>query len=513
MIGKTSRTQNTKRNIIVSYIQYILQMVFQFASRSIIVYTLGEQYLGLSSLFASILHVLNMADLGFSTSIIYNMYKPLADKDTVKVRALLALYNKIYKIVGAIILVCGLCVTPFLKSLIHGSVPDDINLYVLYILYLINTSVSYLLFAHKTALLTALQRLDLTKIATIAVHLVQYTLQVISLLLFRNYYLFVIILILGTASTNVLNAVIAKKNFPEYYCKGSVDDETKKDIWHRVKGLLICNVSGVTYTSLDSIILSAFLGLTSVAIYSNYLTVYNAVSSFIGILRSSMQASVGNSVAIETPEKNYKDMQLWQFLFSCLGSWCMCCLICLYQPFMELWMGKNMLLPMLDVVMLGIWLLLTVVQHAFYLYLAAKGLWNELKWPYIFSTVLNLSLNIIMGKLFGTTGIILASVISCFVCGMIWQCTVIFKLYFKRSARPYLLKQGVYFVVAGIICYISYQLCSFVKTGGVMSLILKACICAVFTTVSLFLAYSHTEQFKKAKLFALRVIKSRQGLI
>ena len=85
-----SRTKNTKRNIIVSLMYTAVNMLFQFISRSAIISNLGEQYLGLSSLFTSVLQVLNMAELGFTGAIVYNMYKPLAEDDTDTVCALLA---------------------------------------------------------------------------------------------------------------------------------------------------------------------------------------------------------------------------------------------------------------------------------------------------------------------------------------------------------------------------------------------------------------------------------------
>ena len=146
-----SRLKNTKRNIIWSYIDYAISLVFQFASRTIIVQILGVQYLGLSSLFASILNVLNMTELGFSSAVIFNLYKPIANDDTRTVNALLAFYRKIYRIVGIIILSLGLLISPFIQFLIKGDIPADINIYVLYYLYLANTVISYFVFSYRAS--------------------------------------------------------------------------------------------------------------------------------------------------------------------------------------------------------------------------------------------------------------------------------------------------------------------------------------------------------------------------
>ena len=335
----SSRVTNTKRNLIWSFLEYFVLILFSFVSNAVIVYYFGKDYLGLSSLFTSILQVLNVAELGFSTAVTYNMYKPLAENDTATVCALLAFYRKIYFIIGLVVYIGGMIVMPFIPYLIEGDYPNEINIYVLYFLYLSNTAVSYFLFSYKTALLNALQRLDLMKVAYCIVSIIQSVLQIMAIAVFHNYYLFVGFAILGTAFKNLFTAYISNKKFPIYKCAGSLDTEIKKNIASKVKGLLICNVSAITYTTFDSIILSALIGLDIVAIYNNYLLVFNGLSRVISMIRFAMQASVGNSVVSESVEKNHNDVKKWQVLFSMIATFCSACLVCVYQPFMLIWMG------------------------------------------------------------------------------------------------------------------------------------------------------------------------------
>lgn len=504
----SSRTKNTKRNIIWSYADYFISFIFQFVSRTIIVQVLGSQYLGLSSLFTSILQVLNMAELGFSSAVVYNMYKPIAENDVNGVNALLAFYRNIYRIVGSLILVVGVGFTPFLPLLIKGSWPEDINIYILYLLYLLNTVVSYFLFAYKSSLLNAMQRMDLTKIAYSIVNILQCVLQLVSVLVFKNYYAFVVVLLLGSVFKNILAAYFAKKYYPQYECRGCITKAVKISIVKRVKGLLICKISGVTYTTFDSIILSTIFGLVSVAVYANYLTVYAAVTNVIILIRHAMQASIGNSVASEDVSKNYKDVLLWQFLFSVIAIWCSVCLLCLFQPFMKIWMGDDMMLTMVDVIILSVLFLISTVQHAFYLYLSGTGMWWELRWAYIWSTVCNLILNVGLCKLWGTTGIILATFIAKFVFGFVWQCQIIFKNYFKKSTKEYHLKHFVYFSIGILIAVITYYLCSMVRSDDLFGLFERGIICVVVPPSLMFICFRKMDVFKKSKLLIMNVIKN-----
>ena len=501
-----SRIKNTKRNIIWSFADYTIAVLFQFISRTVINRVLGADYLGLSSLFTSILQVLNMTELGFASAIIYNLYRPIANHDTEAVCALLAFYKKIYRIVGCIVLGIGLAISPFLRMLIKDEVPVDINLYVLYFLFLANTAVSYFVFAYKASLLEALQRMDLTKIAYSIVHLAQCLFQIAVLLIFRNYYLFAVGTILGSAAKNLLAAWFAKKNYPQYKSKGKISQATKKDIWQRVKGLLIGKISGVTYTTFDSIIISSMIGLIPVAIYNNYIIIYGAIENIIVMIRHAMQASVGNSVASESVEKNYDDIFKWQFMFSMISVWCSICLMCLYQPFMTIWMGENSLLSINAVIILSALLAVSTVQHAFYLYLSANGLWWNLRWPNIMSTFVNLVMNILLCRIWGITGIILATLIAQFFFGLIWQGTIVFRAYFKISPLTYYKKQLLYFIVGIAICALCYYICSLIITQGIAGLVLKALICAIIPPICLFLVFRKTKEFSDCRQLLLHVL-------
>ena len=155
---------NAKRNMLFGIANKLILLLFPFAVKSIINSTLGMEYLGLNSLFSSILQVLLLSELGLGAALVYHMYKPIADNDQKKINALLNLYKKSYFFVGVFILTFGLVIIPFLPYLIKGNRPEDINIYIIYIIQLLNTCVSYFLFGYKQSLLAAYQREDVNSI-------------------------------------------------------------------------------------------------------------------------------------------------------------------------------------------------------------------------------------------------------------------------------------------------------------------------------------------------------------
>ena len=502
----SSRVKNTFRNIIFSYLEMILSAIFTLLSRWLIVYFFNEKYLGLSSLFSSVIQILSVAELGFSSAILYNMYKPIAQNDVEGVCAILAYFRKVYRVVGVSILTLGLCIMPFIPCVIKGEVPNDLNIYFLYLLFLINTSIGYFFFAYKSALLEVLQRMDLIKMSNSFINILKYSLQLIVLLFFKNYYLFIGIQILCTVGNNLTVAWVAKKFFPQYQCRGVISENIKKDIIYRVKGLLISNISAVTYTSFDSIILSAFVGLDAVAIYGNYLVVCNMISKLVVQIRKSMQSSVGNSIASETVQKNYKDMKTVQLVFSGIATWCFVCLLHMYQPFMYIWMGQDRMLDDFSVRLLCLWFFVSVVQHAFYLYLSGNGLWWEMRMPYIFSTIINIIMNIVLGRMFGISGIILSTLFVSLCFGSIWQCRILFKKYYETSMKDYAFKQLKYFIICMMASVLAWTGCNYVSFElNYIGLVIRLVICTVSSVAIMFLFYRNTDEFKRAVWIVRRI--------
>ena len=207
---KIERSKNTSKNIVFGSILKIYQIVMPFIIRTVMIYQLGVGYLGLNSLFASILQILNMAELGVGNAMVYSMYKPIADDDEKKICALMRLYRLYYRIIGLIILCAGIIIVPFLPRLIKGDIPGGLNLYILYGLNLGATVLTYWLFAYKNCIIVAHQRNDVISKITLFAESFKYFLQISMLVIFKNYYVFLIIAIASQIINNVVTAICAQ---------------------------------------------------------------------------------------------------------------------------------------------------------------------------------------------------------------------------------------------------------------------------------------------------------------
>ena len=255
---KIQRTRNARSGIITGLLSKVLHMGMPFITRTALLYILGTEYLGLSGLFSSLLSFLSLAELGVSNALVYSMYKPIAEEDEDTVCALLALYRKLYRMIGFVILAAGLICMPFLHLFISGDVPADVNLYVLYLLYLGNTVCSYFLFAYRSSLLTAHQRIDVSNVIDSTVSAVTWILQITMLLIFRNYYAFVIFMPVSNVAGNFIRLFYVKKHYPRYTPRGKVAPELESSIFKKIKALMGAKISTTVLHSSDNIVISAF---------------------------------------------------------------------------------------------------------------------------------------------------------------------------------------------------------------------------------------------------------------
>lgn len=502
-----SRVGNASRNMVFGMFLRGYQILLPFLMRTVIMYYMGVGYLGLNSLFGSILWVLNLAELGVGAAMVYSMYQPIIDGDKKEICALLKLYRTYYRVIGMLIAVIGSILTPFIPSLIKGDVPAGINIYVIYLLNLLCTVMSYWLFAYKNSLLVAHQRNDVASKVTLATNTFQYAAQFAIVIALNDYYYYLIASIVTQIFTNIITAYVASKMYPEYKPVGSLPKDQVKKINGRIKDLFTMKLGVVIVSSADSIVISAFLGLTVLAVYNNYYYILTAVMGIVKVVFDSCTAGIGNSILVDSNKKNYNDLKKLTFIIAWLSGFCGVCLLCLYQPFMKLWAGEDLTLGFSAVVCFVIYFFVDQVNQILITYKDAAGIWHEDRFRPLVTALVNLILNIIMVQIIGIYGVLLSTVIAVLFVGMPWILHNLFKALFKQSMMEYVIRLLFYSVVTAVVSAICLFLCSFIHDKGILTMLLKALICVVVSNALFFVAYSKTKEFGETKEIVKRIIK------
>lgn len=504
---ENSRVKNSIRNIAFGTVHRIVSIFFPFVVRTVFIKSIGEEYLGLNTLYSSVLQVLSLADLGFASAIVASMYKPIAEQDTEKICALMKLYRNVYKVIGSIILVAGLMITPLVDRFIKGRPPAGINIYLLWLFYLLNTVVSYLLFAYKVSLLNAYQRNDITEKIGVMTRIIISILQIYVVGILKNIYLYIGLTIICSVIYNLWCAHVCNQMFPQYICRGSIDKEIKNKISKNIAALTIQKIGNTISLSLDSIIISAYLGLTTVAVYGNYYYIISAISTFLSLIYTAITASIGNSIAVESRTKNYRDLKKLVFLNTWLVGWCSICFMCLFQEFMTVWMGKTLLFPIVVVFSLVLRFFFEQLRKVVLTYKDAAGMWWQDKWKPMVACIVNLILNIVLVKHIGVAGVAISTVISYVFVEIPWETKVLFKNYFKTSQREYYKEILTSFVQLIFVGGITYFICDRIFVFGIAGISIRLCICITVPNILYVILNLKNPFFIQAKEFAEKIFQ------
>lgn len=507
-MANIERTKNASRSIFFGILLKLYQLIVPFLMRTAMIYLLGVQYLGLNSLFISILQVLNLAELGIGSAMVYSMYKPIADDNEKVICALLKLYKKYYRTIGGVIAFFGLLLTPFIPKLITGSIPQDINIYILYILNLTATVLSYWLFAYRSCILQAYQRNDIISKVTLITNTGQYFFQILFLFLFKNYYIYVIVLLIFQCINNLITACMTRKYYPQYKPIGNITLNEKRSINNRIKDLFTAKLGSVIYDSADTIVISAFLGLKILAIYQNYYYILSAVFGVVSVIFTACMAGIGNSLIVETKHKNYMDFKKLTFIICWISGNCSVCLLCLYQPFMKLWVGSDLMLEFSAVICLVIYFFIRQINSLLNLYKDAAGMWHEDRFRPLIAALVNLILNLILVNIIGIYGIIISTVAAIFFVGMPWLIYNLFTVLFEKKYIKEYCKTLIYYsTIVLISAILTFCICKLLNFNMILEIFIRGILCIIIPNVVYYFAYRNKKEYIETLSLINRVTK------
>ena len=452
------RIKNVTNGIVMGLINMAINIILPFVSRTIIIYALGTDYVGLGGLFTSILSVLSLSELGVGAAVTFSLYKPVAENDVDKVNSILKLYRTVYRIIGTVIVLISIALLPFLDGLVAGELPSGMSLQVLFVIYVANTAISYFLFGYKKVLFTANQRYDIEVNIASAALLIQYVLQIVVLLVSKDYYLYVLVFPVATILNDLISNYIIKKKYPLYRCAGKVEKEELINLGKNVSGAFLSKLGSTVYLAVDNIVISAFLGLTILGIYGNYYYIITSLISIFAIVHNSLRPVLGNCIATEDTATNWNYMKFIDFIYMAVTVVCCSCCMVLFQDFERIWAGAENMLPFSIVILMVVYFYTGRMSSVLLVYQEAAGIWWHGKFIPLIAAVTNLTLNIIGVQIIGLPAILLSSIVTSVLVtlpGVMW---VMFKYYFKdrKYLKEYFKTLLITMIQAVIVIGVSY---------------------------------------------------------
>lgn len=478
-----TRTKSSLRNVSVSLIFQIVTIILNYVCRYVFVKTLSEEYLGVNGLFSNILTVFSLAELGIGSAIVYAMYKPIAENDEEKIKKYMNFYKKCYHVIALIVFILGLILLPNLHIFIEEN--NIANLNLIYFLYLLDSVFSYL-FVYKSSILNAMQKNYICNYYQIIGKIMMTILMSLSLIIFKNFIVYLVIQISFKLLVNIAISIKADKMYP-YIRKTktyNIEKTERKKIFKDVYALFCNQIGNVLINGTDNIIISKYVNLVAVGIYSNYYLVISALSTFIGQMFNAIVASVGNLAATKDEKKTYQLFQKIHFINFIVSAFCVVIASSCINTFIELSFGSKYIMDIYTVIIVLINFYLLAMKNVVGTFKYGLGIfWND-KYCTLIRAIINVIVSIILAKQWGIIGVFIGTLISDLVTTFWYQPYILFKRGFNLPVVKYFKDFAIYTVITTIMIGISLLVLNYIQ---IESLILKLAI-EVVVSFTIFLA-------------------------
>ncbi len=494
---ENSRTANTILNTVMGILNVFCNIVLNFILRTIFIYILGIQYTGVSSVFSGILGLLSLSELGISVAITTALYKPLYNKDEEKIRKLMRFYKVAYRFIALFIFIFGMILTPFLKYLVT-DIPDiKESIYIIFVLYIVKTSVSYLLI-YKTTILNADQKQYIVKKTETVCLLARYIIEIIFLVIFKNFMVYLVIEILSTILQNIIVTNKATKLYPYAFRKTNqkLEKSEIKSLFKDIKGLTMYKISGSIGNSIDSLLISSFIGVSAAGLLANYTLISQQIQNLILQFLNSTTASIGNLRAEGNNERQLLVFNRLFYISFFIINFCSTCLFVLFNPFIMLWIGEQYLLSIEIAFVIAFDSFLYILLQAIVPFRTANGIFIKGQYRPLITSILNIILSIVLIRKLGIFGTILATII-CRLVTQWYDPFILFKYIFNAPFVKFYIRYLLYIFIFLVSSFITYFITSLIiMPNPIASFLLKCILCCIIPNVCVFLFTFKTEEYR-----------------
>lgn len=505
------RTRFAIKNLSTTLISHFVSMALGIFTQSIFLHYLGTEYLGLNGLFNNIVSMLCVVELGIGGAIVYNLYKPIAENNIEETKSIMNFYKKCYRIISIIVFIIGVILIPFLGIIVGQTSIDNNLILIIYILFIIDASSSYLL-SYKRSILYASQKNYIIDIIHIIYLIVLNAIQILITIKTKNFILYLSFKIIMRLLENIVISIWANKLYP--FLKDNnikkINQDIIQDIIKKVKGLIIHKIGAFLVAGTDNIIISAFIGIGFVGLYSNYSVIITAISTIVTQIFSSFKASIGNLLVSDSKEKSYIVFKRLQFMNFWLAMMSSVGILVVMQSFITLWIGEQYQLSNFILIVLVICNYIYLTKLAISSFKEAAGIFYEDRWVPIIESIVNISLSIVCLKLFGLAGVFMGTIFTYLITHIYTYPFIVFKKIFNKKAIDYYRNFVFYILITIIIGVITFWVSNIITINNILILLIFKILCVIIIPNILVIGiFWKNDEFK----FYLELLKKAKNKI
>lgn len=505
-------SKSAAQNTLMNWGSLVVTSLLSFVIRTYLIRYLGYEILGVNATIVETVNLLSMSELGIQTSISYKMYKPIVEGDIRRQSELFNLYKVAYRMVGLAIIFIGVILFPFLERLVNTNI--DMNIvYVAYILQVGSIALTYFMSYYRIIFLTHQKQYICTRY-DIFVSILTLLLQIVTLVRFKSYLLYLSVNYIGSFVGYVLVLRRTRKEYPSILEKRKIKKEDISALFRDLKEMLIGTFSGCIYGSTDNILISFFFGSVTTGLISNYKMVTQIMRRVVSSANTAVSPTWGDFLyrvdQQETTRRYYKS-----FIFI---EYCACMLLLiptlvLIDDFIELWLGSGFIINRILIVLIIVDVFFTNLNEPACVIIRNLGMFKEEKVVSTIAATANIVTSVFLAKLIGVAGIFAGTLIAvCVYWGM--RSYYVNKRCFLGDKKNYLTFwiDNLMYVISFIVVYKFLRIiCSMIDVQqAVLNFILKGVVCEVFIVLFICIIWHKTERFGVIKEKIIGIIRKIQ---
>lgn len=508
-----ARTRNSIRNILFAFGAQAVSTLINFVVRTIMIKYLGNQAVSLNGLFTEVLSMLSLTELGVGSAIVYNLYKPLAEDNREKVCQLMDLFQKSYRIIAGATLGIGVAICPWLHLFVNSLDYSMGYIRVIYVLFVVNLSVSYL-FSYKFSLLNADQKGYIMSVFGIVTKVLGAGVNVAVLILTKDFVVYLSVSICFTLLGNMVGSHIVNRTYPWLKEKHEkLPKEEQKSVFSNIKNLFIKTLSGKITSSTDNLLISALVSTLQVGLYSNYALVIGVFRQVANqIAYGGLTASLGNLIVTEDEDKCVTVFNRLVYLFYIIAAISSVGVFCCIDLFVvELWIKDEAYLlgSTMIVFVCCLNLFMEIMHRPLWAIMEVSGLFRQDKYISIIGSAVNLVVSIALGLKLGITGIFIGTFLT-YAIQAVLKAKLLYEQCFHRRAGKYYIVSAI--MLLGMLLQMagSYWVCSLIRLDSViLQFLVQGIVCAAITGGSIVLITCKTEAFSYYLGLAKSMVKRK----
>ena len=496
------RVANVLRNSIYSMTLYVVLALLGILIRQAFTRYLPIELLGLEGLFANIVTLFSIAEMGITTVISYGLYRELAHKNEAEVNMLMSIYRYIYIIIGTLVAFVGGVLFFFLLWIVRDNTVEWSYIQFVYIIQ-IGTVLSTYFLAYRRTLFTADQkdyicvRIDLA--CTLVANLVKFA----AIVVWQSYTMYA----LSALGFNILANLIISHQLGRKYpflhtVKVTIQDLRQRKFFVDVKNFLIHKLSYVVYHGTDAIVISSILGLRTAGLVANYVLLCDGISKLLYRVLQGIGPSIANLVYADDQEKTYRIFHMLDFAYFLMGGYIACIYFIVLQPFVVLFFGADFLLDDAYVLALAFNVFLGMQFENACNFRNTHGMFENDRGYMVLSAVTNLVLSVTLVQYLGVVGVMIGTIagLGFIVYGRV---QFVFRVIFRRSMKAYWWKHAWWSIVVLLeILLIDQILSDAFFSSTYMGLLIK-CLCAAGLMIGMqILVFHRREEFRSMCMYA-----------